>query len=291
MSTQADTAPVLEVRNLCKKYRSFTLDHVSFSLQQGTITGFVGKNGAGKTTTLSCLLDLVHPTSGEVLFFGRRYKEDTSEIRQRVGFASGSTSYYMQKKLSVLSSVTSTFYRDWDETRHADLMRRFSLDPSKTPNELSMGMRVKYSIATALSYHAPLLILDEPTSGLDPASRADLLEVFLDLVEEEQVTILFSTQITSDLEDYADKVIYIREGRILADEALTTFTDSYRMVRFQEKPADTEGLIGLRRIRGGWDALVRAGHAPAGAQQRPAALNDIMIHIESSPANGGASAE
>lgn len=273
------TKPVLEVKRLCKRYPGFLLDNVSFSLKPGTITGFVGRNGAGKTTTLRCLLDLVHPTSGEIRFFGHPHGVDPSIVRQHVGFASGTTNYYMQKKLSVLSAVTSSFYTNWDDARHARLMQQFSLDPNKTPAQLSAGMKVKYSIATALSYHASLLILDEPTSGLDPASRSDLLEVFLELVETEGVTILFSTQITSDLEDYADNIIYIREGQIIADEALTTFTDRYRIVKFAAMPANDTGLLGLRRIRGGWDALVSAGTVPAGGTVRDATLNDIMIHM------------
>lgn len=274
--------PVLEVNGLCKEYPGFLLDNVSFSLAPGTITGFVGRNGAGKTTTLRCLLDLVHPTRGEIRFFGQPYNGDLLEIRQHVGFASGTTNYYMQKKLSVLSAVTSSFYTNWDGERHNQLMEQFSLDPDKTPAQLSAGMKVKYSIATALSYHASLLILDEPTSGLDPASRADLLEIFLQLVENEGVTILFSTQITSDLEDYADNIIYIREGQIIADESLESFTGKYRMVKFGEKPSDSDGLIGLRRIRGGWDALVCADAVPAHCAQRQATLNDIMIHVDNS---------
>lgn len=279
MRTEQGEVPVLEVRDLSKKYPGFLLDNVSFSLKPGTITGFVGRNGAGKTTTLRCLMDLVHPDSGTIRFFGSAYGADPGEIRQHVGFASGTTDFYPRKKLGELSRVTGEFYSDWDEQRHTDLMERFSLDPAKTPSELSSGMKVKYSIVTALSYHAPLLILDEPTSGLDPASRSDLLEIFLELVEEDGVTILFSTQITSDLDDYADDIIYIREGRLIADTALESFTDEYRMVRFAERPVGFAGLIGVRRIRDGFDALVRADRLPTEGQIRPATLSDIMIHM------------
>lgn len=270
---------VLEVRHLCKRYPTFELQDISFCLQSGTITGFVGRNGAGKTTTLRCLLDLVHPASGEILFFGEPYEKAPVQIRQHVGFASGTTNFYPQKKLRLLSEVTSMFYENWDTERHQELMQKFGLDPEKTPAQLSAGMRVKYSIATALSFHASLLILDEPTSGLDPASRSDLLELFLDLVERENVTILFSTQITSDLEDYADKVIYLRNGRIIADATIADFTNAYRIAVFSEDPGNRSDLIGLRRIRGGYDALVSAADAPSNAAVRPATLNDILIHM------------
>lgn len=268
--------PVLAVQNLCKRYPHFYLDDVSFTLQPG-ITGFIGRNGAGKTTTLSCLLDLVHPDSGEIRFFGQPYAEDPAGIRQRVGYATGTTAFYPHKTLATLTSVTRMFYRHWDDAVYNGLMERFALDPRKTPDELSSGMKVKYSIATALSHHASLLILDEPTSGLDPASRADLLEVFLELVENEGVTILFSTQITSDLEDYAGRIIYIREGRIIADSGLEAYVDRFRLAYTDSRP-DAASVLGSRRIRTGWVSLLHSdARPPAGAEVRPANLSEIMI--------------
>lgn len=269
-------APVLSVRNLCKRYPNFFLDDVSFALQPG-ITGFIGRNGAGKTTTLSCLLDLVHPDSGEIRFFGELYGADPQGIRQRVGYAAGTTAFYPHKTLAVLTDVTRRFYRDWDDQVCAGLLERFALDPRKTPDELSSGMKVKYSIAMALSHHAQLLILDEPTSGLDPASRADLMEVFLELVEKEGVTILFSTQITSDLEDYAGRILYISGGRIIADSSLDAYLDRYRLAYTDVEPAPGS-VIGSRRIRTGWVSLLGAGaEAPKNADVEPATLSEIMV--------------
>ena len=268
--------PVLIVRNLCKTYPHFRLEDVSFSLYPG-ITGFIGRNGAGKTTTLSCLLDLVHPDSGEIEFFGQPYSADPAGIRQRVGYATGTTSFFPHKPLRVLTEVTRMFYERWDDKMYADLMERFALNPDKTPSELSSGMKVKYSIATALSHHASLLILDEPTSGLDPASRADLLEVFLDLVDGEGVTIFFSTQITSDLEDYAGRILYIRDGRIAADSALDAFVAQYQLAYTDRKPP-ADLVLGTRRIRTGWVSLLRAGMAPPpDAKLTDANLSEIMI--------------
>ena len=270
------STPILTVQNLCKRYPHFFLDDVSFELHPG-ITGFIGENGAGKTTTLSCLLDLVHPDSGEVCFFGKPYSDDPADIRQRVGYAAGTTTFYPHKPIAVLTSVTRTFYDRWDEAVYHRLMDRFHLDPRKTPSQLSSGMKVKYSIACALSYHAQLLILDEPTSGLDPRSRADLMELFLEIVNGEDVTILFSTQITSDLEDYADRIIYIREGRIAADSGLESFLNRYRLARTKERPP-VDAVLGSRRIRGGWLSLLRADAPPLPEGQiGPASLAEIMV--------------
>ena len=214
--------PVFEVSNLCKRYPKFLLDSISFSLEQGRITGLIGRNGAGKTTTLKSIFNLVHPDGGEVRIFGLNMPADEREIKQRIGYAGGAVDYYKHKKLRDICSVTSMFYENWDETEYRKYLDAFSLDEDKTPLELSEGMRVKFSLTLALSHHAELLILDEPTSGLDPVSRAELLDTFL-FLKEKGVGILFSTHITTDLEKCADDIVYIASGRLIASEPLDKF--------------------------------------------------------------------
>ena len=142
---------VLEIRNLCKAYPRFTLDHVSFDVEQGHIVGFIGRNGAGKTTTLSSLLNLVHPDSGEISFFGRPLTGSEREIKQRIGFVSGGIDYYPRRKLSVIADVTRRFYDNWDDAAYRACLGRFGLDERKTPSELSAGMKVKFALTLALS--------------------------------------------------------------------------------------------------------------------------------------------
>lgn len=273
---------VLNVRDLCKAYPGFTLDHVSFSLEEGSIMGFIGRNGAGKTTTLSALLDLIHPDEGEVSAFGMDFRQNQWEIKQKLGFVSGGVDYYPRKKLKAITAVTRRFYRDWDDTAYRRYMELFQLSETKTPAELSAGMKVKYSLALALSHKARLLILDEPTSGLDPVSREELLDIFLELVRREGVTILFSTHITGDLEKCADSITYIQKGKIPYSGSLKDFLRKYRLLRFPEGSAPHgEGLHGLKREKEGWSALVEAGSpVPAGAVESPATLDGIMVHLE-----------
>ncbi len=172
---------VLEVRELVKTYPGFRLDALSFSLEKGKITGFIGRNGAGKTTTLHSLLSFLSPDSGEIRFWGQDIREHELEIKQRVGFVSAGMSFYNRKKLRVITGVVSSFYPAWDAKAYQNYLRLFALDEDKTPEKLSNGMKIKYMLALAMSHGARLLILDEPTSGLDPISREELLEVFLDL--------------------------------------------------------------------------------------------------------------
>ena len=213
---------VLEVKSLCKRYPSFLLDNISFSLEEGRIMGLIGRNGAGKTTTLKSIFNLVHPDSGDVRILGLDMPADERKIKQRIGFAGGAVDYYKHKKIREISAVTSMFYNNWDDEAYHKYLDAFSLDENKTPLELSEGMRVKFSLTLALSHKAELLILDEPTSGLDPVSRAELLDTFL-FLKEKGVSILFSTHITTDLEKCADDITYIAKGRLIASGPMAEF--------------------------------------------------------------------
>lgn len=263
---------LLRVSGLIKQYPAFQLDNVSFEVSAGEIVGFIGRNGAGKTTTLKSLMGFVHPDGGAVEFFGGVRAD---EIKQRVGFVSGGISHYPKVKLRTMTDVTRRFYTHWDEASYRRYLSEFSLDENKTPSQLSEGMKVKYSLALALSHGAELLILDEPTSGLDPVSRDELLDVLLCL-RDRGVGILFSTHIITDLERAADRIVYIRNGRIYADAPLTEFERAYRIVELAAKPEQADRYIGIRRQRDGYTALVRDD----GNTGRPARLEEIMLHME-----------
>ena len=213
---------ILEVSNLRKQYPAFLLDDVSFTLEPGRIMGLIGRNGAGKTTTLKSIFNLVHPDGGTIRILGMEMPAEERAIKQRIGYAGGAVNYYRRRKLRDIAAVTRTFFENWDEAAYRKYLDVFSLDESKTPDELSEGMRVKFSLTLALSHRAELLILDEPTSGLDPVSRAELLDAFL-FLKEQGVSILFSTHITTDLEKCADDITYIAKGKRIASMPLQTF--------------------------------------------------------------------
>ena len=205
---------IVEIEGLCKEYPSFRLQDVSFALEEGRIAGFIGRNGAGKTTTIKSMLNLVHPSSGRIRYFGMDLAGHEKEIKQRIGYSTGTVNYYPRKKLKDLAAVTRLFYPNWDEAAYREYLSLFSLDENKTPSELSEGMKVKCNLMMALSHRAEVLILDEPTSGLDPFSRDELLDLF-GMLKERGVAVLFSTHITSDLEKCADDIFYIREGSLV----------------------------------------------------------------------------
>ena len=254
-------------------------------MEAGTIMGLIGRNGAGKTTTLKSMLHLVHPDAGKITICALDMDTDERAIRSRIGFVSGGASYYQRKRQRELTNLTKDFYPDWDSERYARLVRQFSLDESKRVCELSEGMKVKYQLAVAMSHKAELLILDEPTSGLDPVSRDELLDTFLTLCEQEGVSILFSTHITSDLDTCADTITYIQNGRVAVSEKKQALTGAYLSVQGPDAAcgAALRGkLSGARSHKGELDALIRAEDAPlaAGLSCTPANLEQIMVHLE-----------
>lgn len=217
---------ILIVENLNKTYQKFNLFNVSFSIKQGSIMGFIGRNGAGKTTTLKSLLNLVHADSGKIEFFDLNFLDNESEIKQRIGFASGGVNYYLTKTLKTIVNTTRLFYNNWDDSAYKKYMEAFNLDENKKLKELSEGMKVKFNLVLALSHNSELLILDEPTSGLDPVSRDELLTIFEDLAKQ-GIAILFSTHITSDLDKCADYITYIKEGKIVASCEKSEFIKTF----------------------------------------------------------------
>ena len=233
-----------EINNLTKNYPAFTLNGVSFALAEGRITGFIGRNGAGKTTTIKAMLNLIHPSAGEITYFGLPLSGHEDEIKQRIGYSTGAVNYYPRKKIRDIVAVTRRFYQNWDEQAYRRYLTMFQLDENKSPRELSEGMKVKFNLLLALSHRAELLILDEPTSGLDPFSRDELLSVFQQL-KADGVAVLFSTHITSDLEKCADDILYIRNGSIVAAATKEDFITTLG------KPGETLEATVLRLEREG----------------------------------------
>lgn len=277
-------AEILTVRNLCKNYPAFELHDVSFSIRASSIMGLIGRNGAGKTTTIKSILRLVRPDGGSVEFLGQPVDDDAAALRREAGYVSGDLCYYPRKRLSQLTAVTRSFYSAWDSARYEALLRRFSLDDSKRVCELSAGMKVKYQLACALSHGAKLLILDEPTSGLDPVSRDDLLDLLRSLCEQDGVSILFSTHITSDLDACADDVTYLQNGTVAQSVSLAGFTAPWKKLTGPETalaPALRGALRGLRVHRGEFEALYPSDlPCPAGCREELADLQTVMVYLE-----------
>ena len=230
---------IAELKNVSKTYPTFRLHDVTFALEGGKITGFIGRNGAGKTTTIKSMLNLIHPDSGEISFFGLPLAGHEREIKQRLGYSTGTVSWYPRKTIREIAAVTKSFYPNWDGEAYRRYLSLFGLEEGKRPIELSEGMKVKFNLLLALSHRAEVLILDEPTSGLDPFSRDELLALFTTL-KAHGVSIFFSTHIISDLERCADDLVYISRGEIRAACPRADFLGQYG------RPGETLEAVFLR---------------------------------------------
>ena len=188
-----------------------------------------------------------------------------------------------------MASVTSRFYPQWDSSLYEKYMKLFLLDEEKRISQLSAGMKVKFSLALALSHNARLLVLDEPTSGLDPVSRDELAEIFLTISQDEGKTVFFSTHITSDLQRCADRIIYLKNGRIAENSTIDEMLEKYSVINFSYDSAPKGiDLIGVRREKHGLSALVRTRDINTDFlfDISSASLDDIMQHFEHSEDGG-----
>ncbi len=294
---------ILKVSGLRKTYENFSLQDVSFSLEEGFIMGFIGRNGAGKTTTLKTMLGIARREAGEVELFGKNIDGAESRVKQRIGFMMGGADYYLKRRARTVAETAARFYEHWNPETWDQLVRRFDLNLDKKVGEFSQGMRIKFALAIALSHEAKLIILDEPTSGLDPVARDDLLQLFQELVEDGKKSILFSTHITSDLEKCADYITFIQDGRIIESCPKDELLDSYQLAFGSEealKKAPGE-LISFRSHSFGSEGLIRRQVSPetgnsggagnpggpgnsgspgdsAGLETRRPSLDDIMVY-------------
>ena len=206
---------LIEVNDLCKHYKDFHLENITFNLARGSIMGLIGPNGAGKTTIIKSLLGMVLPDSGSMRLLGHNLSNSSSRSMQKIGIVMDTPFFVGDWTLVDVEKAMKTFRHCWDGTVFRALLEKFKLDKSKKVNDLSRGMEMRLMVATALSYDTELLILDEPTSGLDPVARNDLMEVLEEYVKDKSKGILFSTHITSDLEKIADHITFVNNGKLL----------------------------------------------------------------------------
>ena len=270
---------ILEIRNLNKAFKSFSLTDVTFSLPKGYIMGFIGPNGSGKTTTLKLIMNLMRPDSGTIQVFGRDHARFEREIKQRIGFVYDEPVYYEQLSLKRMTALIRPFYDRWDQAVYDQYIRRFDLDEGQKIKTLSKGMRTKYALALALSHNAELLIMDEPTAGLDPIFRRELLDILLEVMQREENSILFSTHLTSDLDRVADYITFLHQGRMVLSEPKDDLYERFSLVK--GGPGDLTDslrreLIGVKEGPHGFEALADHPVTGDGLVLEKPTLEDIM---------------
>lgn len=270
---------ILQVDNLTKQYSDFKLDNVSFSIPKGTIMGLIGENGAGKSTTINAILDLIKKDGGTVTFWGEELTENTKQLKEDIGVVFDGINFYETLTPAKIGKISQAAYSQWDVSLYQGYLKRFALPDDKEVKTFSKGMKMKLCIAVALSHHPKLLILDEATSGLDPVMRDDILDVFLDFVQDENHSILMSSHITTDLEKVADYITFIHQGKVLFCKSKDELRYHYGIIRCGAAlfdAIDKSEVLAYRKCDYQWDVLV-ANKDSARRKYKNAIVDDASI--------------
>lgn len=274
----------IEIKNLTKKYDGFTLDNVSFNVPKGSIMGFIGQNGAGKTTTINSLLNILKWDSGEIKLLGKEMPEHEYEVKEHIAAIFDVLPFNDDLSAKQLTKIMGGIWKEWDNECFMNYLDRFQLPFKKKFGQFSKGMKMKLQIAAGLSHNAKLLIMDEATTGLDPVVRNEILDIFLEYLQDEDNSILMSSHITSDLEKVADMVTFIDKGKILITGIKDEILDSHGVVKCSKKDFndfDREDYISARVTDFGAEVMVsdrdKASKKFSGAVIDKTTLEEIML--------------
>lgn len=269
---------ILQVENVTKQYPDFKLDHVSFSIPTGTIMGLIGENGAGKSTTINAMLDLVKKDGGRVTFWGKELSS-SKQLKEDIGVVFDGINFYETLTPEKVGRISSAAYEQWEEQLYYEYLKQFELPLNKEIKTLSKGMKMKLCIAAALSHKPKLLILDEATSGLDPVMRDDIMDIFLDFVQDENHSILMSSHITTDLEKVADYITFIHQGKVIFCKSKDDLRYHYGIIRCGAAlfgQIDKEEIIAYRKDDYQWNVLV-ADKEKARRNYKTAVVDDASV--------------
>lgn len=247
---------IIKVNNLTKTYENFKLDNITLEMKKGSIIGLIGENGAGKTTLIKLLLGLIRKDKGDILIFNQKLN---NKVKEDIGIVLDDSFFPEVIKVKDINSIMKNIYKSWDEQLFFKYLKDFSLNENMLIKNLSKGMKKKLEIITALAHHPKLLILDEPTSGLDPIVRKEILDIFLDFIENGENSILFSSHITSDIESIADYIVFIDNGKLVFDKEKDDILDNYGIVKCSDndfKKISKDNIISYLKNKYNYEVLV-----------------------------------
>lgn len=276
---------ILEVKNINKQFNNFSLKDISFSLPQGYIMGYVGQNGAGKTTTLNLITQLLKSDSGEIKINGITHDENPITYKESIGFI-GDESYFPQEfTIRDIRNILKDFYPSFREKEFTSLVRKWNLPENKKISEYSKGMKVKLMFADVLSRDTKLLILDEATNGLDPVIRDEVLSLLQEYISDGTRSVLFSTHIMSDLEQIADYIFFINDGKKVMCDLKDDIIDNYVIVKGGNEDLTKEikkDIIGLVQTSMGFEGLINSEkgvYLPKGFLIEKPTIDQIVVHF------------
>lgn len=272
----------IEIKGLSKKYSRFSLSGIDFELPCGCIMGLIGENGAGKSTTIKLILDIIQKDSGSIKLFGQDAEASSAKLRDDIGFVLDEPCFPDTLNASHINKIMKKTYTSWNEETFFNLLRRFDVDENKKFKSLSKGMKMKVSIAVALSHNAKLLILDEPTSGLDPVIRDEIVDIFYEFTRDPSNSILISSHIVSDLEKLCDYIAFIHKGKLLLCDEKDRLLEKYCIIRCSADDIaniDSEAIKSKKESPYGVEAIVERDSVPNGFETSPVGIEELFVSV------------
>lgn len=272
----------IEIKDLCKTYPGFSLDHVNLTLPCGCIMGLVGENGAGKSTTIRLILDMIARDSGTITLLGKDNRENIRLLKEDIGVVLDEVGIPACLNPKQVGKIMANTFRNWEQAVYDSLLEKLAVPPEKPFKDFSKGMKMKLGIAIALSHRPKLLILDEATSGLDPVVRDEVLDLFSEFTREESHAVLISSHIVSDLEKICDYIAFLHKGRLLLCEEKDALKEKYGILRCSREQLSAlppEAVIGRKETAYGVEAIAARDAVPSGLSLSPIDIEELFIFM------------
>lgn len=272
----------LEIKDLTKKYKNFNLDTLNLTLPSGCIMGLIGENGAGKSTTIKLILNAIKKDSGTISILGKDSTKYISEIKEDIGVVLDEPGFPDCLTASQINNVMRYSYKNWNEKVFFGYLQKLDIPQKKEFKNFSRGMKMKLSIAVALSHNAKLLILDEATNGLDPVIRNEVVEMFNEFTRDETHAVLISSHIVSDLEKICDYIAFLHNGKLMLCEEKDLLTEQYGIInctkeQFLKLPSNS--IKGKKKGKYGIEAIVKRSEVPKNITINPVSIEELFIFM------------
>lgn len=272
----------IELEKVVKKYKTFTLDEVTFNVPVGKIVGFIGENGSGKSTTMKAIVDLIRIDSGTIKVFGKNIKELTSREREEIGVVLDEVCLPEKLTVEKLNLIFKDIFIGWDNTKFLNFLSTFGIDINKKIKDLSKGMKAKLNLAIAFSHSSKIVILDEPMNGLDPVARDEVMEIIEDFTSDSEHSVLISSHIISDLEKICDYVVFIHNGKVFLQDEKRTLLNKFEILELTDeefKHFDKMKIIRYKKLGDTYTVFMNKGSVVGSEKVKPVSLEDIMIFM------------
>ena len=272
----------IEIKDLCKTYPGFSLDHVNLTLPCGCIMGLVGENGAGKSTTIRLILDMIARDNGTITLLGKDNRENIRLLKEDIGVVLDEVGIPACLNPKQVGKIMANTFRNWEQAVYDSLLEKLAVPPEKPFKDFSKGMKMKLGIAIALSHRPKLLILDEATSGLDPVVRDEVLDLFSEFTREESHAVLISSHIVSDRAKICDYIAFLHKGTLLLREQQDALKEEYGILRCSREQLSAlppEAVIGRKETAYGVEAIAARDAVPAGLSLSPIDIEELFIFM------------